>query len=123
MPPLNINNRIQFSKKEWRNLTLELQSEIMLRQTYFPNNNFETNIIVNGNLMPVTVDISTPPPAYKLLHFSSHFQFKTSRNSEATVGFSVFNLLNTKYRDYLNRQRYFVDEMGRNFQLQLKINY
>lgn len=123
MPPLNINNRIQFSKKEWRNLTLELQNEIMLRQTHFPNNNFETNIIVNGNLLPVTVDISTPPPAYNLLHFSSHFQFKTSKNSEATLGFSVFNLLDTKYRDYLNRQRYFVDEMGRNFQLQLKINY
>ena len=123
MPPLNINNRIQFSKKEWRNLNLELQSEIVFRQTHFPNNNFETNIIVNGNLTPVIVDISTPPPAYNLLHFSSHFQFKTSKNSEATLGFSVFNLLDTKYRDYLNRQRYFVDEMGRNFQLQLKINY
>ncbi|MBC7440810.1 MAG: TonB-dependent receptor [Flavobacterium sp.] len=123
MPPLNINNRIQFSKKEWRHLTLELQNEIVLRQTHFPNNNFETNILVNGNFSPVLVDISTPPPAYNLLHFSSDFQFKTSKNSEATLGFSVFNLLDTKYRDYLNRQRYFVNEMGRNFQIQLKINY
>jgi iron complex outermembrane receptor protein len=123
MPPLNINNRIQFSKKEWRNLTFELQNEIVFRQTHFPNNNFETNIIVDGNLSPVTVDISTPPSAYNLLHFSSYFQFKMSKNSEATLGFSVFNLLDTKYRDYLNRQRYFVDEMGRNLQLQLKINY
>ena len=123
MPPLNINNRIQFSKKEWRNLTLELQNEIVFRQTHYPDNNFETNIFINENLSPVLVDISTPPPAYNLLHFSSDFQFKMSKNSEATLGFSVFNLLDTKYRDYLNRQRYFVDEMGRNFQLQLKINY
>ncbi|MBC7747237.1 MAG: TonB-dependent receptor, partial [Methylotenera sp.] len=123
MPPLNINNRIQFSKKEWRNLTLELQNEIVFRQTHYPDNNFKTNIVVDGNLFPVTVDISTPPRAYNLLHFSSDFQFKMSKNSEATLGFSVFNLLDSKYRDYLNRQRYFVDEMGRNFQLQLKINY
>jgi len=123
MPPLNINNRIQFNKKEWHNLVLELQSEIVLRQTQFPNNNFETNIIVNGELTPVLVDVSTPPPAYSLLHFTSDFEFKAAANATATLGFSVFNLLNTKYRDYLNRQRFFVDEMGRNFQLQLKINY
>ena len=73
--------------------------------------------------MPVKVDVSTPPPAYNLLHFSADFQFKVCKNSLATLGFSVFNLMDTKYRDYLNRQRYFVDEMGRNLQLQLKLNY
>ena len=123
MPPLSINNRILFNKKEWHNLNFELQSEIVFRQTHFPNNNFQTNIIVNGTLTPVLVEISTPPPGYHLLHFTSDFQFKTSKNTQATLGFSVFNLLDTKYRDYLNRQRFFVDEMGRNFQLQLKINY
>ena len=123
MPPLNINNRIQFTKKEWHNLTLELQSEIVLRQTQFPNNNFTTNIIVNNELTPVEVDISTPPPGYHLIHFTSDFQFKSSEHSMATLGFSVFNLLDTKNRDYLNRQRFYADEIGRNFQIQLKINY
>ena len=123
MPPLNINNRISFNKKDWNNLTLELQSEMVFRQTQFPNNNFITNIIVNGELTPVEVDISSPPAAYHLLHFASDFQFKIANNSMATLGFSVFNLLDTKYRDYLNRQRFYADEMGRNFQIQLKINY
>jgi iron complex outermembrane receptor protein len=123
MPPLNINNRISFNKKDWNNLTLELQSEMVFRQTQFPNNNFITNIIVNGELTPVEVDISSPPAAYHLLHFASDFQFKVAENSMATLGFSVFNLLDTKYRDYLNRQRFYADEMGRNFQIQLKINY
>jgi iron complex outermembrane receptor protein len=27
------------------------------------------------------------------------------------------------YRDYLNRQRFFADEIGRSFQIQLKFNY
>lgn len=123
MPPLNINNRISFNKKEWNNLTLELQSEMVFRQTQFPNNNFITNIIVDDGLTPVEVDISSPPPAYHLLHFASDFQFKIANNSMATLGFSVFNLLDTKYRDYLNRQRFYTDELGRNFQIQLKINY
>lgn len=123
MPPLNINNRISFNKKDWNNLTLELQSEMVFRQTQFPNNNFMTNIIVDGELSPVEVDISSPPAAYHLLHFASDFQFKIANNSMATLGFSVFNLLDTKYRDYLNRQRFYTDELGRNFQIQLKINY
>jgi iron complex outermembrane receptor protein len=123
MPPLTLNNRIQFNKKEWNNLTLELQSEMVFRQTQFPDNNFTTNIIENGNFVPVEVDISTPPPAYHLLHFTSDFQFKVTDHSLATLGFSVFNILDTPYRDYLNRQRFYADELGRNFQIQLKINY
>jgi iron complex outermembrane receptor protein len=123
MPPLNINNRIQFNQKRWNNLTIELQSEVVFTQTAFPNNNFTTNIIVNNELTPIEVDISTPPPGYHLLHFTSDFQFKIANNSMATLGFSVFNLFDTKYRDYLNRQRFYADEMGRNFQIQLKINY
>lgn len=123
MPPLTLNNRILFSKKEWNNLTLELQSEMVFRQTQFPDNNFTTNIIENGDFVPVEVDISTPPPAYHLLHFTSDFQFKVTNHSLATLGFSVFNILDTPYRDYLNRQRFYADELGRNFQIQLKINY
>lgn len=123
MPPLTLNNRILFSKKEWNNLTLELQSEMVFRQTQFPDNNFTTNIIENGDFVPVEVDISTPPPAYQLLHFTSDFQFKVTNHSLATLGFSVFNILDTPYRDYLNRQRFYADELGRNFQIQLKINY
>ncbi|WP_333878860.1 TonB-dependent receptor [Flavobacterium sp.] len=123
MPPLTLNNRIQFHQKKWNNLTLELQSEMVFRQTQFPNNNFTTNIIENGDFVPVEVDISTPPPAYHLLHFTSDFQFKVTDHSLATLGFSVFNILDTPYRDYLNRQRFYADELGRNFQIQLKINY
>jgi iron complex outermembrane receptor protein len=123
MPPLNINNRIQFNKKEWSNLKLELQSEVVFRQNQFPNNNFISNIVVDGNLVPVEIDISSPPQAYNLLHFSSDVDFKTSKNSFTTIGLSVFNIFNTKYRDYLNRQRFYADDLGRNIQIQVKINF
>jgi iron complex outermembrane receptor protein len=123
IPPLNLSNKIQFSNREWHELKLELKSEIVLRQDQFPDNNFTTNIVVNNEVVPVLVDISTPPPAYQLLHFYSEMNFKTFGKTNATIAFSIQNILNTNYRDYLNRQRFFADEMGRNFQIQLKFNY
>ena len=123
IPPLNINNKIRFSKKEWNQLALELKSELVLRQNQFPNNNFTTDVIVNNDFVPVVVDISTPPEGYQLWHFYSEIKFKTFSKTKTTLAFSVQNILNTTYRDYLNRQRFFADEMGRNFQIQLKINY
>ncbi len=123
MPPLGVSNKIQFTKSAWHDLKLELKSELMLRQKQFPNYNFTTNIIENNELVPVVVDISTPPAGYHLLHFYSEMTFKTFGKTSTTVAFSVQNIANTSYRDYLNRQRLFADEMGRNIQLQIKFNY
>ena len=123
MPPLNVNNKIQYARKDWHALVLELKSELVCRQSQYPMNNFETNIIVDGQQIPVLVDISTPPSAYHLLHFYSEVKFKVTGETNAVIAFSVQNILNTNYRDFLNRQRYFADETGRNFQIQLKINY
>jgi iron complex outermembrane receptor protein len=123
IPPLNLSNKIQFSKREWYDMKVELKSEIVLRQNQFPDNNFTTNIVVNNELTPVLVDISTPPAAYQLLHFYSEMKFETFGKSNTTIAFSVQNIVNINYRDYLNRQRFFADEIGRNFQIQLKFNY
>lgn len=123
MPPLVINNKIQYKNESWFNLVAELKSELVFRQNHFPNYNFETNIIVNNALTPVLVDISSPPKGYHLLHFYSEMTFKINKKNSLTTSFSVQNIGNTTYRDYLNHQRFFVDEMGRNIQIQLKFNY
>ncbi len=123
MPPLNLNNKIRFYKKNWNELILELKSDIIFRQNQYPNNNFLTNIIKDNQLIPVLVDVSSPPPAYHLLHFYSEIKFNTFKNLKTTMAFSIQNIFNVSYRDYLNRQRFFADEIGRSFQLQLKFNY
>ena len=123
IPPLNMNNKIRFSKKEWHELIMELKSELVVEQKNYPNNNFNTFIIQDNNLLEVEVDISKPPPAYHLLHFYSEMKFNTFKKASTTVAFSVQNILNVAYRDYLNRQRFFADEIGRSFQIQLKFNY
>ena len=123
MPPVVIQNKIQYKNETWFNFVSELKSEVVFRQNQFPNYNFETNIIVNNELTPVLVDISSPPKGYHLLHFYSEMTFKINKKNSLTTSFSVQNIMNTTYRDYLNRQRFFVDEMGRNIQIQLKFNY
>jgi iron complex outermembrane recepter protein len=123
MPPINFSNKILFAKKSFHGLLVELKNEVVLRQTQFPDNNFSTKIIQNNEFIDVQVEISMPTNAYQLWSFYSELKFKTFKTGFATIAFSVQNILNTNYRDYLNAQRFYVDELGRNFQIQLKLNY
>jgi iron complex outermembrane recepter protein len=65
-------------------------------------------------------DFIPPPRAYTLLGLEAAATF-VLKNQSFILGFSVSNLLNTRYRDYLNRFRYYTDEMGRNISVKLKI--
>ena len=69
------------------------------------------------------VDISSTPPSYSLLNFTSSANFNLSNNSDINIQFNIENVFNTSYREYLNRFRYFTDELGRNFNIKIKINY
>ena len=94
----------------------------------FPNlkswkNNF---ISVNGTYtfkqwrVTADQDFLPPPDAYFLLGMraGTSLQFK---ESSLKITLTAENLLNEKYRDYLNRLRYFADDLGIN--ISLGINY
>ncbi len=120
MAPFKTVNTILFQKQNWNNFYASLKSEYTSRQNEYPDNNFTA--FIPETQTNELVDISTPPNSYHLLHFTSGFDFNMSK-TKIGIHFSVNNLLNTKYRDYLNRLRYFTDELGRNFKIQIKINY
>ena len=121
IPTINISNQIKYFNSDLNNLSISLKSEWVLEQTDYPNFNFETlNPTTNQNVL---VDISTPPSAYHLLHFDSNVDFKITENSRLNLAFGVSNLLDTKYRSYLNRLRFFADDVGRNFTLKIQYNY
>lgn len=123
VPPLKVMNGLKWYKKQWNNFKTEIKNEWVFTQKQFPNYNYSANIIQNNQLVAVEVPISEPPKGYNLWHFYSEVQFETSKKTNLVIAFSIDNLTNEAYRDYLNRQRFFVDEMGRNFQLQIKFNY
>ncbi|MEE3226659.1 MAG: TonB-dependent receptor, partial [Bacteroidota bacterium] len=111
-------------KTEWNNLKLGLRNQSVLKQTRFPDNDFEVTYINDaGEQTTERVEVSRTPEAYSLFHLTSSVDFDVFKQSTLTVGFYVDNILNTAYRDYLNRQRYFADDLGRNFRIQLKLNY
>jgi iron complex outermembrane receptor protein len=71
--------------------------------------------------VPPNSDYAATPAAYQLLNVETAASFGKKQPIE--VGISVDNLLNVAYRDYLNRFRYFVDDIGRTVMLRITIPF
>jgi iron complex outermembrane receptor protein len=121
MPPVNTKNGFVYQNPDANNLRLQLQSQYVFRQNEFPDTNFE--VFIPATQTTETVDVSTPPDAYHLLNFDSSIDLGIGGRSTLTLGLGVTNLLNTTYRNYLNRLRYYADDLGRNFTLNIKLDY
>ncbi len=68
----------------------------------------------------ITQDYAAAPAGYTLFGLALETTIRFGED-EINIGVGVDNLFNTTYRDYLNRLRYFADEMGRN--IQVRCNY
>lgn len=123
IPPLNTTQYLTFKNPSglWQ---FELQASTVFEQQRFPDLNFDTPIFIDGDYVYKTVDISTPPKGYTLLDLNlTLFLKKYLKKQDITLRISSSNILNVTYRDYLNRMRYYSDEMGRDFQIQLVYKY
>lgn len=121
IPAASTRNSITFNIPEINNLTLKLESNYVFRQNEFPDTNFEV-FLVESETTEI-VDISTPPDAYHLLNFRGDIDFFVNNKTTLNLGLTVNNVFNTSYREYLNSQRLYADDLGRNILLQLKLNY
>jgi len=122
MPPPNVMNALEYSFPNFHNLSFRIQSDYVFEQKRYPDTNFEVFIPDTGETK--TVDVSTPPDAYHLLELGASATFPMGANgSQFNVGLTVANALDTSYRNYLNRLRYYADDLGRNIILNLKFNY
>ncbi|WP_298533333.1 TonB-dependent receptor [uncultured Algibacter sp.] len=121
MPPFNTMNQVTYKNTTWHNFSASLKSEWVSEQNEYPDFNFEVTDQLTGE--KCEIDISTPPPAYHLLHFYSEATFNLSEKTSLNVSFGINNLLDTSYRNYLNQLRYFADDLGRNVTLQIQLNY
>jgi len=120
MMPANFNNSLEFTKKEWRNFYVNVSNTTVLKQTRFPVYNiFVRRYDTDGNPYKQEVDISTPPKGYSLWNL----QAGVNLTKNFGMDFSVRNVFDSAYRDYLNRLRFFSNEMGRNFILTLKYQF
>jgi iron complex outermembrane receptor protein len=99
--------RYSFGDKNWfEKPYIELVAEHTMRQ-----------YLVDEN-----ADYAKPPAGYTLLNLEFGFTAHI-RNSHIGITLVASNLLNTKFRDYLDRFRYYTDAMGRNVSLKLNIPF
>ncbi len=78
--------------------------------------------VLKQTRVPANSDFAPPPNGYTLLNASASMDFPV-KNQFITVGVSANNILNVRYRDYMNRFRYFADEMGTNISLRVKVPF
>lgn len=110
MPANRVKNSLEYklpNLKSIKDVYVELGLENVLEQT----------------LVPDSSDYMAPPKGYNLVTFSLGFSIPTYKKQKIVVDFGINNLFNTVYRDYLNRFRYYADELGRNYTINLKLTF
>ena len=76
------------------------------------------NILISESVF----DFVKAPDTYALVNIEMGFTIPFEDNSLDVI-FSLDNAFNTSYNDYMNRLRYFTDDVGRNFSIRLKYNF
>jgi iron complex outermembrane recepter protein len=94
-----------FNSDILKNAAVELRLLHMMQQTRIPKN------------IP---DYLPPPAAYNLLNLDFNADVMLGKQT-INLGLAVLNVLNQRYRDYMNRFRYFNDEPGRSINVRCKI--
>ncbi|MGB4959498.1 MAG: hypothetical protein WBO36_08480, partial [Saprospiraceae bacterium] len=109
-PPPNISLQLAINapKSKWyQELKSGLEGSYTFKQT---NVNIEEDLVA-------------PPDGYLLLNVFTKIKWKKKYGHDIYLVARSENLLNTVYRDYLNRIRYFADEIGRNISLSVGTSF
>lgn len=124
MPATQTKHSLTYKLEDWHQFHATINGKYVFKRRVYPNYNFEQSIInEDGNREKALVDISTPPDAYFLMGLRAGAVFYPFDTGSVHINLLVDNLLDTSYRNYQNRLRYYADETGRNVSLQLKFNY
>ena len=122
IPPFNSTQTIKYSSPKNR-YDVEVVNHFVARQKRFPDLNFSVKTLSEGSIIEQLVDVSTPPKAYQNLDLFFSVYLGNPNKSKTILRFMIHNITQTKYRDYLNRMRFYANEIGRNFQFQLVYSY
>ncbi|MEY4539428.1 MAG: hypothetical protein RLZZ306_1185 [Bacteroidota bacterium] len=101
IPSDRFENKIQYNFKK-NNAYISIAHQYVARQ----------------NRVEANSDFLIPPESYQLITLQGELKIK-----HLTFGLTISNLLNQSYREYLNRFRYFSDDMGRNISLRVKYKF
>ncbi|KAA2243025.1 TonB-dependent receptor [Chitinophaga agrisoli] len=106
MPADRYDNTLKYTQPRLKNAYISLQYLLVARQ----------------NRVPPNSDYVPPPPGYHLFNTGIGCALPLGKRL-LDLNFSIDNLANKAYRDYLNRFRYYADDLGRNFILRTKMSF
>ncbi|XLS27529.1 TonB-dependent receptor [Flavobacteriaceae bacterium M23B6Z8] len=119
-PAPKLTNRLTYSLEKWNDFSIGIESNYLFRQNETPDNILVFSPQANEEVL---LRINDAPDAAHLLNANADATLDFKNNQSLSVGLTVTNILDTNYRDYLNRLRYFSDDLGRNFLIRLTFNY
>ena len=123
IPPYTVVQNISYQPKRLKALEFKLSARYTATQRHYPNTNFTHTFLEDGAYIDRLIDVSTPPEDYTLFDAQVKFKWPLNEGKYLQLQLSGSNLLDTTYRNYLNRLRFYADEMGRNVQLNLKFQF
>lgn len=92
------------------------------RKALQPYANLSVSYTAEQTRAPLDADFAPPPPAYTLLEAEAGVTIDLG-NNRLDLSLAAENLGNVRYRNYLNRFRYFTDEVGRNWIIRLNYEF
>ncbi len=107
IPPNRLDNGVRYQLPKMGSFT----------ESYFSIGNL---FVAQQKRVPPASDFAPPPSAYNLWNIQAGTSIHLTEKNTLEIGLSVQNLFNTVYRDYMNRFRYYSDDMGRNTSIRLK---
>ncbi len=121
IPPNRWENTLRY---DWKKSAVSLTNLYVAKQNRVPTKVIFSEVPTNEIIFnQYGGDFAPPPPAYMLWSAAFTQQLRFNNRNGLDLSLTVSNLLNTAYRDYLNRFRYFSDEIGRNFVLRAKYSF
>lgn len=109
IPPHRFDNRVKYTHEGFGKI-------------YHPFISIGYLIVPEQKRFPAGGDFVPPPEGYQLLNGSIGTEIGKG-NNKIMVSLTVDNILNVRYREYLNFYRYFSDETGRNITLRIHIPF
>ncbi len=92
------------------------------KRIIYPYFSLSNVLVLRKENLPDSSDYAAAPAGYTLFNVQTGFYFKIGKQS-MELNFSCTNLMNQKYRDYLDRFRYYADAVGRNFIVRIKMTF
>ncbi|MDX2128774.1 MAG: TonB-dependent receptor [Chloroherpetonaceae bacterium] len=107
---------------------IQLGIEGVRRQNRIPaplisQENITQSSLSEADYRELMIRLTESPAGYALLNFEMGTKIKFDGKNFFTLSLSVQNLTNQRYREYLSRFRYYIDNPGRNFVLRAQIPF